>query len=164
MIAYLRYRMEEYGIEPDDLASALADDQVRRKPARYQNASGDAWTGDGEMPQWLKQAMNAGQRLEHFEMASASLMPDTARKTIDWRDDPFAGSPLAAFRAAGKSDDGKAGRYIASRASRLARISRLEAARLLEILTFYRPEPAEAWRVLPAFEICQARWCCAKII
>ncbi|OUL97311.1 H-NS histone family protein, partial [Paraburkholderia hospita] len=57
MIAYLRHRMEEYGIEPDDLASAIAGDQVRQKSARYQNATGDTWTGDGEMPQWLKQAM-----------------------------------------------------------------------------------------------------------
>ena len=95
MIAYLRHRMEEYGIEPDDLVSAIAGDQVTQKPARYQNAKGDTWTGDGEMPQWLKQAISAGQRLEHFEMASASPMQDSQRKTIDWRDDPFAGSPLA---------------------------------------------------------------------
>jgi len=95
MIAYLRHRMEEYGIEPDDVASAIAGDQVRQKPARYQNATGDAWTGDGEMPQWLKQAISAGQRLEHFEVASSSPMQDSQRKTIDWRDDPFAGSPLA---------------------------------------------------------------------
>ena len=94
MIAYLRHRMEEHGIEPDDLASAIAGDQVTQKPARYQNARGDTWTGDGEMPQWLKQAISAGQRLEHFE-ASASPMQDSQRKTIDWRDDPFAGSPLA---------------------------------------------------------------------
>ncbi|TCG01624.1 histone family protein nucleoid-structuring protein H-NS, partial [Paraburkholderia steynii] len=94
MIAYLRHRMEEYGIDPDDLASAIAGDQVMQKPARYQNATGGTWTGDGEMPQWLKQAISAGQRLEHFEAASAPPMPDTQRKTIDWRDDPFAGSPL----------------------------------------------------------------------
>ena len=85
----------EHGIEPDDLASAIAGDQVRQKPARYQNATGDAWTGDGEMPQWLKQAISAGQKLEHFEMVSASPMQDTQRKRIDWRGDPFAGSPLA---------------------------------------------------------------------
>ena len=95
MIAYLRHRMEEYGIEPDDLASAIADEQVRQKPARYQNATGNAWTGDGEMPQWLQRAMSAGQRLEHFETASASPMPDTGRRTTDWSDDPFAGGPLA---------------------------------------------------------------------
>ncbi|CAN7781772.1 H-NS histone family protein [Paraburkholderia hospita] len=95
MIAYLRHRMEEHGIEPDDLASAIAGDQVMQKAARYQNATGDTWTGDGEMPQWLKQAISAGQRLEHFEMVSASPMQDTQRKAIDWRDDPFAGSPLA---------------------------------------------------------------------
>ena len=93
MIAYLRHRMEEFGIEPDDLASAIAGDQVMQKPARYQNATGGTWTGVGEMPQWLKQAISAGQRLEHFETATST--PDTGRKTINWRDDPFAGSPLA---------------------------------------------------------------------
>ncbi|OUL79815.1 histone family protein nucleoid-structuring protein H-NS [Paraburkholderia hospita] len=77
------------------MASAIAGDQVRQKAARYQNATGDTWTGDGEMPQWLKQAISAGQRLEHFEMVSASPMQDSQRKTTDWRDDPFAGSPLA---------------------------------------------------------------------
>ncbi|TDN58869.1 H-NS histone family protein [Paraburkholderia sp. BL10I2N1] len=95
MIAYLRHRMEEFGIEPDDLAAAIASEPVKQIPARYQNATGDTWTGDGEMPQWLKQAISAGQRLEHFEMSSASPKADTVRKRIDWRDDPFAGSPLA---------------------------------------------------------------------
>ncbi|GJH35808.1 H-NS histone family protein [Paraburkholderia hospita] len=75
MIAYLRHRMEQYGIAPD--------------------ATGDTWTGDGDMPQWLKQAISAGQRLEHFEMTSTPPVQDSQRKTIDWRDDPFAGSPLA---------------------------------------------------------------------
>ncbi|MFP3605978.1 H-NS family nucleoid-associated regulatory protein [Paraburkholderia sp. SIMBA_053] len=95
MIAYLRHRMEEYGIEQADLASAIAGDQGMQEPARYRNATGDTWTGDGEMPQWLKQAISAGQKLDHFETAPASPMPDARQKTIDWRDDPFAGSPLA---------------------------------------------------------------------
>ena len=95
MIAYLRHRMEEYGIEPDDLASAIASEKVQQKSAQYRNATGDTWTGDGEMPQWLKQAISAGQRLEHFETTSASPKPDTLQKKVDWRDDPFAGSALA---------------------------------------------------------------------
>ncbi|WP_420800214.1 H-NS family nucleoid-associated regulatory protein [Paraburkholderia tagetis] len=64
-----------------------------QKPARDQNATGSTWTDEGEMPQWLKQAISAGQRLEHFETAMS--MPDTGRQTINGLDDPFAGSPLA---------------------------------------------------------------------
>ncbi|MFP3559454.1 H-NS family nucleoid-associated regulatory protein [Paraburkholderia hospita] len=94
MVAYLRRRMEEYGIKPEDLASILASDQPKLKDARYRNATGDVWSGEGEMPQWLKQAISAGQSLEHFESSSQAAVPQTG-KAVDWRNDPFAGSPLA---------------------------------------------------------------------
>ena len=94
MIAYLRHRMEEFGINPEDLALVLASDQSKQKEVRYRNARGDAWSGEGEMPQWLKQAINAGQSLEHFELSSQAAVPRTG-KAVDWRDDPFAGSLLA---------------------------------------------------------------------
>jgi DNA-binding protein H-NS len=94
MIAYLRRRMEEFGIDPEDLASELASDQSKEKEARYRSATGETWTGDGEMPQWLKQAINAGQTLDHFELSSRAAAPQT-NKAVNWRNDPFAGSPLA---------------------------------------------------------------------
>jgi DNA-binding protein H-NS len=92
IIAYLRHRMAEFGISPDDLASALASEQTE---ARYRSATGDTWTGEGEMPQWLKQATSAGQSIEHFELSSKAAPQRTSRETVDWRNDPFAGSPLA---------------------------------------------------------------------
>jgi DNA-binding protein H-NS len=99
MIAYLRHRMEEFGISPDDLASALASDQLAHASARYRSATGDEWNGDGEMPQWLKQATSAGQSIEHFELSSKTAPAPAAsrpnRKAVDWNNDPFAGSPLA---------------------------------------------------------------------
>jgi DNA-binding protein H-NS len=96
IIAYLRHRMEEFGIRPEDLASALAREQLKQKEARYRNAHGDTWNGEGEMPQWLKQAISAGQSIEHFELSStAAPTVQSARATVDWRNDPFAGSPLA---------------------------------------------------------------------
>ncbi|MBC8752437.1 DNA-binding protein H-NS [Paraburkholderia sp. WC7.3g] len=95
MIAYLRRRMEEFGIEPDDLALALASDKLKQKEARYHSATGDTWNGEGEMPRWLKQAISAGQSIEHFELSSKAAPPRTSREPADWMNDPFAGSPLA---------------------------------------------------------------------
>jgi DNA-binding protein H-NS len=96
MIAYLRHRMEEFGIRPDDLAAAIAREQTELKEARYRSAAGDSWTGEGEMPQWLRQATSAGQSIEHFRLSStAAPAVQSARAAVDWRNDPFAGSPLA---------------------------------------------------------------------
>ena len=92
MIAYLRRRMEEFGISPDDLASALA---AAPQVDRYQSANGDSWSGDGEMPQWMKQAISAGQSMEHFESSSRPVSASSSPAGADWTNDPFAGSPLA---------------------------------------------------------------------
>jgi DNA-binding protein H-NS len=92
MIAYLRHRMEEFGISPDDLASAIAADT---KVERYRSANGDSWSGEGPMPQWLKQAISAGQSLEHFELPPEPVSRPPVKQGPDWANDPFAGSPLA---------------------------------------------------------------------
>jgi DNA-binding protein H-NS len=95
MVAYLRRRMQEFGIRPDDLASALATEQSKHIEARYRSATGDTWNGEGERPQWLQQAISAGQSVEHFEVSSTGEPQRKNREKVDWRDDPFAGSPLA---------------------------------------------------------------------
>ena len=93
IIAYLRHRMAEFGIEPNDLAAAIAQDQLRQKAALYRSAAGDTWDGVGEMPQWLKQAAGAGQSLEHF--AVGKTVPAPTGRTADWSSDPFSGTRLA---------------------------------------------------------------------
>lgn len=100
MVAYLRRRMAEFGIELDDVAAAIAQDEIRQKSAKYRSATGETWSGDDEMPQWLKQAISAGQSLEHFAVdgAASQREPATRRKT-DWREDPFASTPLATIHA-----------------------------------------------------------------
>ncbi|MFM0514731.1 H-NS histone family protein [Paraburkholderia sp. RL17-373-BIF-A] len=98
MIAYLRHRMEDFGISPDDLAATLAAEPAA---GRYRSAHGESWSGEGAMPQWLKQAISAGQSIGHFELASgaASAPSPHARAAAGagagWANDPFAGSPLA---------------------------------------------------------------------
>ncbi|CAG9269811.1 H-NS family nucleoid-associated regulatory protein [Paraburkholderia caribensis] len=99
MVAYLRRRMSEVGIELDDLAAAIAEDQINQKAARYRSATGEIWSGDGEMPQWLKQAISAGQSMEHFAVERTAATME-ARPKIDWSQDPFAGSRLAAVSPA----------------------------------------------------------------
>ncbi|MBT2789106.1 H-NS histone family protein [Paraburkholderia strydomiana] len=92
MIAYLRHRMDDFGISPDDLASFLA---TASDMGRYRSAGGDTWSGEGETPQWLTQAINAGQSIGHFELPWAALAQPATRSDADCKDDPFAGSPLA---------------------------------------------------------------------
>lgn len=95
MIAYLRHRMEEFGIKPEDLAAVLASEPTTQKAQRYRSATGDSWDGQGEMPQWLKQAISAGQSIDHFELSAAPMPAPQPKKRVDWKNDPFAGSPLA---------------------------------------------------------------------
>ncbi|MEM5372965.1 H-NS family nucleoid-associated regulatory protein [Paraburkholderia azotifigens] len=91
IVAYLRRRMTEVGIDLDDLAAALAEDEVRRKAARYRSANGETWTGDGAMPPWLVQAISAGQTLEHFAVNDGPRAAGPQRSKVDWHGDPFAG-------------------------------------------------------------------------
>jgi len=99
MVAYLRRRMAEVGIELDDLAAAIAEDQIKQHTARYRSATGEIWSGEGEMPQWLKQAVSAGQSMDHFAVERAAPAMTETRPTVDWSQDPFAGSRLAGAQA-----------------------------------------------------------------
>lgn len=63
LILWIRHRMEEFGISMEDLAAALLVDASTPK---YRDAYGNEWDGQGERPDWLKRAINAGQDIEHF--------------------------------------------------------------------------------------------------
>jgi DNA-binding protein H-NS len=96
IIAYLRSRMAEFGISETALADALAEAQISITPPpltksssatkralpsmpqmpdnangttpAFRNASGDTWDGEGEMPEWLKRAVHAGQDIEFYRV------------------------------------------------------------------------------------------------
>jgi DNA-binding protein H-NS len=87
--------MEEFGITPDMLASALASDESEKTNARYRAVTGETWSGEGEMPQWLRQAISAGQSIEHFALSPKTAEKAQGKRAVDWEKDPFAGSPLA---------------------------------------------------------------------
>ncbi|WP_091996623.1 H-NS histone family protein [Paraburkholderia lycopersici] len=98
IVAYLRRRMAELGIEPDDLAASIAADQAKMRAARYRDAFGNTWDGEGDAPQWVVQATSAGQSLEHFAISAQSEPASSKRPGVDWGNDPFAGSRLATIK------------------------------------------------------------------
>jgi DNA-binding protein H-NS len=98
IVAYLRRRMAEFEIKPEDIAASIAADQERLRAVRFGDASGNTWDGTGAPPQWVVQATSAGQSLEHFAIDRASNRVAAKRPGTDWRNDPFAGSRLATVR------------------------------------------------------------------
>ena len=75
MIAYLRHRMEEFGIKPEDLAAVLAAEPKGQKAERYRSATGDSWDGQGEMPQWLKESAERRVQRPRHDRESARFRP-----------------------------------------------------------------------------------------
>jgi len=97
MVAYLRRRMTEFGIEPDDVAASITADQERMRATRYRDAVGNTWDGKGDAPQWVVQATSAGQALEHFAISTSAEL-QSGKRAVDWRQDPFAGTRLATVK------------------------------------------------------------------
>lgn len=102
IVAWLQRRMAEFDITPEALAASIAEDQRRLQAVKYRDASGNSWDGEGAAPQWVVQATSAGQSLEHFSVRrkqAPQAEPHADRqKSVDWRDDPFAGTRLATVK------------------------------------------------------------------
>lgn len=98
IVAYLRRRMAEFGIEPDDIAASLAADAEQLRAARYRDAAGHTWDGKGDAPRWVVQATSAGQSLDHFAIGETTEPEPAKAPAVDWRQDPFAGSRLETVR------------------------------------------------------------------
>jgi DNA-binding protein H-NS len=95
IVTYLRRRMADLGIRPEDVADSIAADQERSRALRYRDASGNTWDGKGDVPRWVVQATSAGQSLEHFAIAGMAVPMPSKHVGVDWSADPFAGSRLA---------------------------------------------------------------------
>lgn len=75
-VTWVRTQMALYGLTLDDLTEAgcfsskprESPDKESSQKTRYRNADGSTWDGVGEMPEWLKRAVNAGQIPEHFRV------------------------------------------------------------------------------------------------
>jgi DNA-binding protein H-NS len=70
LIAWIRHRMDEFGITIDAIARSLAEDRQMARSVRYQDAAGHVWDGTGDLPEWLRRAVASGQSIEHFRCES----------------------------------------------------------------------------------------------
>ncbi|MGT2455473.1 H-NS histone family protein [Cupriavidus basilensis] len=68
-IRWIRAQMLEYGLTMEELEAAgcFAPPPSPRSVC-YRNAEGLSWDGTGEMPDWLRRAVNAGQTVEFFRV------------------------------------------------------------------------------------------------
>ncbi|MBT2180941.1 H-NS family nucleoid-associated regulatory protein [Ralstonia thomasii] len=71
-IAWVRMQIARYGLAYADLTAAGCFPPLRRasSKARYRSAEGQTWDGEGDMPDWLQRAVNAGQSPEHFRVGT----------------------------------------------------------------------------------------------
>ncbi|PZX34555.1 conserved hypothetical protein [Cupriavidus phytorum] len=89
-VAWIREQMDRHALTLDDLVEAGCFDNVATAPADaeapapsaataaapkpagarplYRNALGQSWDGQGEYPDWLQRAVNAGQSIEFFRV------------------------------------------------------------------------------------------------
>jgi DNA-binding protein H-NS len=68
-ILWIRMQMVRHGVSYDDLVQAgCFDTGDTRQAICYRNAEGRTWDGQGDMPDWLQRAINAGQSIEHFRI------------------------------------------------------------------------------------------------
>lgn len=67
-IAKVKALMGDYGLTVADLRMrAPKAEKVSKVPAKFRNkATGEAWSGRGLQPKWLKAAIGAGAKLEDF--------------------------------------------------------------------------------------------------
>jgi DNA-binding protein H-NS len=75
-IAQVKALMAQHGLTLSDLSSRVASSSAGRGPKaggkvapKYRNAAtGDAWSGRGLQPKWLKAALATGKKLSDFAL------------------------------------------------------------------------------------------------
>ncbi|WP_042876625.1 H-NS family nucleoid-associated regulatory protein [Cupriavidus necator] len=67
-IRWIQAQMADYGLTMEKLEAAgcFNPPPPPPPPVSYRNAQGMSWDGQGEMPDWLRRAVNAGQNVEFF--------------------------------------------------------------------------------------------------
>ncbi len=75
-IAWIQQKIQEYALTPDDIGpfstpgDPLPPAAESRPKTLYLSADGKSWDGDGDMPEWLRRAVAAGQSPEHFRVGN----------------------------------------------------------------------------------------------
>jgi DNA-binding protein H-NS len=66
LVAWIRRRMDDYGITLEALEDSLEADANAVRALMYRDAYGNTWDGYGDKPDWLARAIYAGQSLDFF--------------------------------------------------------------------------------------------------
>jgi DNA-binding protein H-NS len=72
LIRWILRRMDEFGITLAALKQSVEEDRQNEKAVCYRDAWGNAWNGDGDLPEWLQRAVAAGQSIEHFRSSDSA--------------------------------------------------------------------------------------------
>lgn len=75
-VLWVRKQIARHGLTLADLVAAgcfaapslTPNQKSQASAARYRSADGQSWDGVGDMPDWLRRAVNAGQNVEHFRV------------------------------------------------------------------------------------------------
>lgn len=105
VVAKIRAAIEAYGITRQDLFGTSAETAPRKQPrgparagkAKFSDGKGNTWVGRGKRPQWLRDALESGAKLEDFLGRASS--PATQ-----------SGAPAAAAERGRPRAQGKAGK------------------------------------------------------
>ena len=73
LIVWIRRRMDEYGISPENLAAAIEADKPLTP--RYRDHKGNEWNGEGDMPDWLKHVQQLGVDVDFFAVRQQDASP-----------------------------------------------------------------------------------------
>lgn len=72
VIADIKKLMADHGLTADDLGGAVGkrgQAAGTKVAAKYRNnETGETWTGRGLKPKWLKSALEAGRKIEDFQL------------------------------------------------------------------------------------------------
>lgn len=69
----IKAQMALFGVTVEDLggappAPARASTTGQKRPIKYRDEKGNTWTGIGQRPRWLRDALLAGASLEQFAL------------------------------------------------------------------------------------------------
>lgn len=85
--------MDEFGITPQAIAESIQED-LANGPV-FRDARGNEWNGQGEMPDWLRAAKNAGVHPDFFRIEPAPLGTTDSSKTDPRQLELFSNSSCA---------------------------------------------------------------------
>ncbi|PZP26551.1 MAG: hypothetical protein DI603_23400 [Roseateles depolymerans] len=106
VVERIRKEIAKYGLTPEQLFGGGAPKKRGAKPVaksaaapKYADGAGNTWGGMGKRPTWLKEALEAGAKLEDFLVANA---PATRAKPVRAAKAPAKKAAAARKTASGK--------------------------------------------------------------